>query len=160
MSFVCCQISPAASRSPSCCVHLMVSAAATISGMGSGIGCLGLRFPVKERSRDSLELMVGHKCALPEIDGLPVETKDLTLAKPENHNQYVSGVKRIGVGTRGFEKAPGLLARPWHRPALALLGNLYELSNIPVDQLLATAECSAERRTALTSLIVRGDATR
>src|SRR4029450_4082676 len=35
MSFVCCQISPADSRSPSCCVRLMISAADTMSGMGS-----------------------------------------------------------------------------------------------------------------------------
>jgi hypothetical protein len=35
MSFLCCQISPAVFRSPSCCVRLIVSAAGTISGMGS-----------------------------------------------------------------------------------------------------------------------------
>jgi len=28
--------------------------------------------------------MVGHKCALTEIDSLPGEAEDLTLAKPEN----------------------------------------------------------------------------
>src|SRR5215218_2371452 len=44
MSFVCCQISPAASRSPSCCVRLIISAA-TMFGMGSqAIRCFGFRF--------------------------------------------------------------------------------------------------------------------
>jgi hypothetical protein len=32
-----------------------------------GIGCLGFRFPVKERSPDSLELMVGHECTLSQV---------------------------------------------------------------------------------------------
>jgi hypothetical protein len=31
-----------------------------------------------------LELMVGHKCALTETDGLPGEAEDLTLAKTED----------------------------------------------------------------------------
>jgi hypothetical protein len=49
-----------------------------------GIGCLGLRFPVEQGSSDSLELMVGHECALLEIDGVPGEAEDLALAKTEN----------------------------------------------------------------------------
>ena len=48
------------------------------------IGCLGFRFPVEEGSPDSLELMVGHKWALTENDGLPGEAEDLTLAKTED----------------------------------------------------------------------------
>jgi hypothetical protein len=81
--------------------------------------------------------MVGHQRALLEIDGLPGEAENLTLAKTENQNQDVGGVKRIGGGASGFEEAPRLFTRPWHRPAPALLGNLYELSDVPVDQLLA-----------------------
>jgi hypothetical protein len=49
-----------------------------------GIGCLGLRFPVEQGSTDSLELMVWHKCALPETHGIPGEAEDLTLAKTED----------------------------------------------------------------------------
>jgi hypothetical protein len=49
-----------------------------------GVGCLGFRLPIEERSPDSLELMVGHQCALPEIDGLPSQAENLTLAKTED----------------------------------------------------------------------------
>jgi hypothetical protein len=48
------------------------------------MGSLGLRFPVEQGSTDSLELMVGHKCALPETHGLPGEAEDLALAKTED----------------------------------------------------------------------------
>ena len=41
-------------------------------------------FPVKESSPDSLELMVGHECALLEIDGLPGEAEKFALAKTED----------------------------------------------------------------------------
>ena len=53
-----------------------------------------------------------HKYALTEIDGLPGEAEDLTLAKTEDQDQDECGLKRIGAGARGFEKAPGLLTRP------------------------------------------------
>jgi len=102
-------------------------------------------FPVKERSPDSLELMVGHECALLKIDGLPGEVENLALAKTEDQNQDVGGVQRISGGAGGFEEAPRLSTRPWHRPALSLLGNLHELSDIPVDQLLAHAGCGVLR---------------
>jgi hypothetical protein len=81
--------------------------------------------------------MVGHERALLEIDGLPGEAKDLALAKTENENQDVGGVQRISGGAGGFEEAPRLFTCPRHRLALALLWNLYELSDIPVNQLLA-----------------------
>jgi hypothetical protein len=80
--------------------------------------------------------MIGHKRALLEIDGIPGESKDFTLPKTKNQNQDVGGVKRIGGGAGGLEKASGLLARPRLQFSLALLGNLYELSNIAVDQFL------------------------
>jgi hypothetical protein len=87
--------------------------------------------------------MVGHKRALLEIDGIPGESKDFTLPKTKNQNQDVGGVKRIGVRPCGFKKAPSLLARPGHQLALTLLGNLYELSNIAVDQVLT--DCRMQR---------------
>jgi hypothetical protein len=37
--------------------------------------------------------MVGQTCALLEIDGLPGKTENFTLAKTENQNQDVGGVK-------------------------------------------------------------------
>jgi hypothetical protein len=40
--------------------------------------------------------MVGHQCAQTEIDGLPGEAENLTLAETENKNQDVCGLKRIG----------------------------------------------------------------
>jgi hypothetical protein len=49
--------------------------------------------------------MVGHKCPLPEIDGLPGESKNLTLPKTKNQNQDVGGVKRIGIRPCGFKKS-------------------------------------------------------
>jgi hypothetical protein len=97
---------------------------------------LRFSFPGRAGSSDSLELMVGHQCALLEIDGLPGEAENLTLAKTENKNQDVGGVEWIGGGAGGFEEAPGFLAGPRHQLALALLGNLYELSNIAVNQFL------------------------
>jgi hypothetical protein len=85
MSFVCCQISPAAFRYPSCWTRLIFSVAATMSGMGSKASDASVfRLPIEERSPDSLELMVGHQCALPEIDGLPSQAENLTLAKTED----------------------------------------------------------------------------
>jgi hypothetical protein len=72
-----------------------------------------------------------------ETDGLPGEAENLTLAKTENQNQGVGGVKRTGGGAGGFDEAPGFIAGPRHQLALALLGDLYELSDIAVDQLLA-----------------------
>ena len=71
-------------------------------------------FPATEGSPDSLELMVGHECAVLEIDGLPSEAENLALAKTQNQNQDVCGVERIGVGACGFEKSPSVLARPRH----------------------------------------------
>ena len=138
MSFVCCQISPAASRSSVLlCAPDHQCRGHDVRHGQPGIGRLGFRFPVEQGSPDSLELMVGHKCALLEIDGLPGEAENLTLPKTENQNQDVGGVERIGGGAGGFEKAPGFFARPRHQLALALLGNLYELSDIAVNQLLA-----------------------
>jgi hypothetical protein len=93
-------------------------------------------FPVEEGSSDSLELMVGHERGLLEIDCLPGEAENFALAKTENQNQDVCGVQRIGVGARGFEKAPGLFTRPGQDLSFALLGNLYQLSDIAIDQFL------------------------
>ena len=45
--------------------------------LGVAVGCLRFRFAVKERSPDSLELMVGHECTMLEIDGLPSEAENL-----------------------------------------------------------------------------------
>jgi hypothetical protein len=121
----------------------MVSAATTMSGIGSQASDASVFVPVKEGSPDSLELMVGHQRALLEIDGLPGQAENLALAKTENQDQDVGGVQRIGGGTGGFEKAPGFLARPGHDLALALLGNLYKLSDIALDQFLA--HCRVQR---------------
>jgi len=57
-----------------------------------------LSFPYREGPPDSLGLMVGHTCALLEIDGLPGKTENFTLAKTENQNQDVGGVKRVEGG--------------------------------------------------------------
>ena len=57
-----------------------------------------LSFPYREGPPDSLELMVGHTCALLEIDGLLGKTENFTLAKTENQNQDVGGVKRVEGG--------------------------------------------------------------
>jgi hypothetical protein len=104
---------------------------------------LRFSFPVEQGSPDSFELMVGHQCALLEIDGLPGEAENLTLAKTENQNQGVGGVKRIGGGAGGFEEAPGFIVGLRHRLALALLGDLYELSDIAVGQSLP--DCRVQR---------------
>jgi hypothetical protein len=64
-------------------------------------------------------------------------------AKTEDKNQDVGGVKRISGGAGGLKKASGLLARPRLQFALALLGNLYELSNIAVNQFLTL--CRVQR---------------
>ena len=95
MSFVCCQISPA--PVPLCVPDHHCRGHDVRHGQ-PGIGRLGFRFPVEKGSPDSLELMVGHKCALLEIDGLPGEAENLTLAKTENQNQDVGGVKRVDGG--------------------------------------------------------------
>jgi hypothetical protein len=88
VSFVCCQISPAASRSPVLLCTPDLQCRGYDVGHGEpGIGCLGFRFPVEKGSPDSLELMVGHKCALTEIDGLPGVAENFTLAKTENQNR-------------------------------------------------------------------------
>jgi hypothetical protein len=56
--------------------------------------------------------MIGYQRTLLKIDGLPGQAENLALTEAENQNQYICGVKRIGVGSSGFEKAPGLLAGP------------------------------------------------
>jgi hypothetical protein len=87
--------------------------------------------------------MVRHKCAVLEVDCLPCQAENLALAKTKNQHQDVCGVERIGVGACGFEKSPSVLARPRHQLALALLWNLYELSDIAVDQFLT--DCRLQR---------------
>ena len=72
---------------------------------------------------------------------MPAE--NFALAKTKNQHQDVCGVERIGVGAGGFEKSPGVLARPRQQLALALLRNLYELRDIAVDQFLA--DCRVRR---------------
>ena len=57
-----------------------------------------LSFPYREGPPDSLELMVGHECALLKIDGVPGQAENLALAKTENQNQDVGGVKRVEGG--------------------------------------------------------------
>jgi hypothetical protein len=143
VSFVCCQISSAAFRSLSCCVRLIFSAAATMSGMGSQASDASVFVSREQGSPDSLELMVGNKCALTEIADLPGEAENLALAKTEDQNQDVGGVQRISGGAGGLEKAPGLVICPGQDLSLALLGNLYELSNIAVDQFLT--DCRVQR---------------
>jgi hypothetical protein len=54
---------------------------------------------VEQGSPDSLELMVGHQCALLEIDGLPGEAENLTLAKTEYKNQDIRRVTLKGAGS-------------------------------------------------------------
>jgi hypothetical protein len=82
MPFICCQLSQAASRSPSSCARLVFSAAATMPGMGSQASDASVFVsPVEQGSTDSLKLMVAHTCALLKIDGLPHEAKNLSLAK-------------------------------------------------------------------------------
>jgi hypothetical protein len=56
-----------------------------------------------------------------------------------------SGMDRIDglIGAREFEKAPRLFTRPGQHLSLALLGNLYELSSIAVDQFLT--DCRMQR---------------
>jgi hypothetical protein len=58
-----------------------------------------LSFPYREGPPDSLELMVGHTCALLEIDGAFQERpRTSPLRTPENQNQDVGGVKRVEGG--------------------------------------------------------------
>ena len=90
----------------------MISAADNVWHEQPGIGGLGFRFTVEERSPDSLELMIGYQSTLLKIDGLPRQAENLALTKAENQNQYVCRVKRIRVGSSGFEKTPGLIAGP------------------------------------------------
>ena len=87
--------------------------------------------------------MVGHERALFEIDGLPGEAENLALAKTENQNQDVGGLQRISGGAGGFDEAPGLFTSPGQDLSLALLGNLYELGDIAVDQFLT--DCRVQR---------------
>jgi len=87
--------------------------------------------------------MVGHERALFEIDGLPGEAENLALAKTENQNQDVGGLQRISGGAGGFDEAPGLFTSPGQDLSLALLGDLYELSDIAIDQFLTN--CRVQR---------------